>query len=109
MNSEHGWFLIKVQRGREPADVDFFSIMVDGSLDNDILQQQVHNVTRQREELQQMEVELRAQSIARSRILEIQSSCDAKIKTHANAASELEVWIQNVTMIVINYNMIFGL
>ncbi|XVF51072.1 hypothetical protein PTKIN_Ptkin04bG0154900 [Pterospermum kingtungense] len=82
--------IYEVQRGREPADVDFFSIMVDGSIDDDILQQRVHNVTRQREELQQMEVELRAQSIARSRILEIQSSCDAKIKAHANAASELE-------------------
>lgn len=83
--------LIKVQHGREPADVDFCSITVDGSLDDDILQQRIHNVTRQREELQQMEVELRAQAIARSRILEMQSSCDAKIKAHANAASKLEV------------------
>ncbi|XVF10161.1 hypothetical protein REPUB_Repub07fG0158800 [Reevesia pubescens] len=78
------------EHGREPADVDFCSITVDGSLGDDILQQRVHNVTRQREELQQMEVELRAQAIARSRILEMQSSCDAKIKAHANAAAKLE-------------------
>ncbi|XVE64473.1 hypothetical protein DITRI_Ditri07aG0103600 [Diplodiscus trichospermus] len=78
------------EHGREPADVDFCSITVDGSLDDDILQQRIHNVTRQREEIQQMEVELRAQAIARSRILEMQSSCDAKIKAHSNAAAKLE-------------------
>ncbi|XVF12744.1 hypothetical protein REPUB_Repub08aG0145900 [Reevesia pubescens] len=78
------------EHGREPADVDFCSITVDVSLDDDILQQRIHNVTRQREELQQMEVELRAQAIARSRILEMQSSCDAKIKAHANTAAKLE-------------------
>ncbi|XP_022763167.1 uncharacterized protein LOC111308796 isoform X4 [Durio zibethinus] len=78
------------EHGREPADVDFFSITVDGSLDDDILRQQIHNVARQREQLQQMEVELRAQAIARSRILEMQSSFDAKIKAHANAVAKLE-------------------
>ncbi|XWS61401.1 hypothetical protein CRYUN_Cryun07bG0123100 [Craigia yunnanensis] len=78
------------EHGREPADFDFCSITVDGSLDDDILQQRIHNVIRQREELQQIEVELRAQAIARSRILEIQSSYDAKIKSHANSASKLE-------------------
>ncbi|XP_022736547.1 uncharacterized protein LOC111289617 isoform X3 [Durio zibethinus] len=82
--------IYEVQHGREPDDVDFCSITVDGSLDEDILQQQIHNVTRQREELQQMEVELRAQAIARARILEIQNSCDAKIKAHASAAAKLE-------------------
>ena len=83
--------LIKVQHGREPADVDFCSIMVDGSLDDDILQQRINNVTRQREEFQQMEVELQTQAIAKSRILEIQSKCDDKIKALANDASKLEV------------------
>ncbi|OMO97807.1 hypothetical protein COLO4_14351 [Corchorus olitorius] len=80
------------EHGREPADVDFCSITVDGSLDDDILQQRIHNVTRQREELQHVEVELRAQAIARSRILEMQSSCDAKIQAHANAVAKLEAW-----------------
>ncbi|XWS38038.1 hypothetical protein CRYUN_Cryun19dG0096700 [Craigia yunnanensis] len=55
-----------------------------------IYEQQVHNITRQREELQQMEVELRARAIARSRILEMQSSCDAKIKSHANTVAEFK-------------------
>ncbi|TYH55108.1 hypothetical protein ES332_D09G215800v1 [Gossypium tomentosum] len=78
------------EHGREPADVDFFPIMVDGSLGDDILQQQIHNVSRQREELQRMEVELRAQAIARPRILDLQSSCDAKIEAHAGATAKLE-------------------
>ncbi|OMO95096.1 hypothetical protein CCACVL1_05597 [Corchorus capsularis] len=82
--------IYEVQHGREPADVDFCSITVDGSLDDDILQQRIHNVARQREELQHVEVELRAQAIARSRILEMQSSCDAKIQAHANAVVKLE-------------------
>ncbi|XP_022722881.1 uncharacterized protein LOC111279993 isoform X4 [Durio zibethinus] len=82
--------IYEVQHGREPDDVNFCSNMVDGSLDDDILQQRIHDVARQREELQQMEVELRAQAIARSRILEIQSKCGAEIKAHANAASKLE-------------------
>ncbi|KAB2066977.1 hypothetical protein ES319_A09G196000v1 [Gossypium barbadense] len=68
----------------------FFSIMVDGNLGDDILQQQIHNVSRQREELQRMEVELRAQAIARPRILDLQSSCDAKIEAHAAATVKLE-------------------
>ncbi|GMI71632.1 hypothetical protein like AT5G53620 [Hibiscus trionum] len=78
------------EHGREPADVDFFSITVDGSLDDDILQQRIHNVTKQREDLQQMEVELRAQAIARPRILDMQNNCDSKIKAHANATAKLE-------------------
>ncbi|KAK8599878.1 hypothetical protein V6N12_049748 [Hibiscus sabdariffa] len=78
------------EHGREPVDVDFFSITVDGSLDDDILQQRIHNVTKQREDLQQMEVELRAQAIARPRILDMQSSCDAQINAHANATAKLE-------------------
>ncbi|GMI76516.1 hypothetical protein like AT5G53620 [Hibiscus trionum] len=81
--------IYEVQHGREPADANFF-ITADGSLDGDILQQQIHNITRQREELLQMEVKLRAQAIARSRVLEMQRSCDAKIAAHADAVAKLE-------------------
>ncbi|KAE8675557.1 leucine-rich repeat receptor-like protein kinase PEPR1 [Hibiscus syriacus] len=77
------------EHGREPSDVNF-SITVDGSLDDNISQLQIHNITRQREELLQMEVKLRAQTIARSRVLEMQSSCDAKVAAHANAVAKLE-------------------
>lgn len=81
-----------MQQGREPADVDFCSITVDGSLDNDsILQQRLHSVSRQREDLQHLEIELRAQVIARTEILEMQNSFDAQIKEHASAATKLQV------------------
>lgn len=71
--------------------MDFCSITIDGSLDNDLLQQRLHDVARQREELQQMETELRAQMIARSELMEMQNSFDAEIKEHANAAAKLQV------------------
>ncbi|CAK7324260.1 unnamed protein product [Dovyalis caffra] len=78
------------EHGREPVDVDFCSITVDGGLDDDILQQRIHSVARQREELQQMETELRAQVIVRSEIMEMQNSFHAQIKEHQDAAAELE-------------------
>lgn len=81
-----------MQQGREPLDVDFCSITIDGSLDNDILQQRLHTIAHQREELQQMEIELRAQVIARSEVMEMQNSFDAQIKDHANAAVKLQVY-----------------
>ena len=82
---------VKVQQGREPADVDFCSITIDGILDNDILQQRLHSVVKQREELQQMETELRAQLIARGEIMEMRSTYDAHIKEHENAKIKLQV------------------
>ncbi|EEF42783.1 conserved hypothetical protein [Ricinus communis] len=78
------------EHGREPADVDFCSITVDGSLDNDILQQRIHSITRQREELQQMEIEVKAQMIARSEIIEMRNSFDAQIKEHEDSAAKLQ-------------------
>lgn len=80
-----------MQHGREPADVDFFSIAMDGGLDNDLMQQRLHGVARQREELQHIEIKLRAQMIARSEVVEMQNTYDAQIKEHANAAAKLQV------------------
>ncbi|XP_059451581.1 uncharacterized protein LOC132182347 isoform X4 [Corylus avellana] len=79
-----------IYEGREPLDVDFCSITVDGSLDEDLLPQRLHSVTRQREELQRTEIELTAQMIARSEIMGMQSNFDAQIKEHANAAAKLQ-------------------
>ncbi|TKY74036.1 Reticulocyte-binding protein a [Spatholobus suberectus] len=78
------------EQGREPLDVDFCSITVDGTLDNDILQQQLHSVVRQRQELLQMEIELKAQMIARTEIMEMRNTFDAQLKEHANNADELQ-------------------
>ena len=89
--AEDDFMFFKVQQGREALNVDFCSITVDGPLDNDILQRQIHDVARRREEVQQMEIELRAQMIARNEITEMQNSLDAQLKEHANAASKLQV------------------
>ncbi|ONI25732.1 hypothetical protein PRUPE_2G317300 [Prunus persica] len=82
--------IYEVQQGREPVDVDFCSITIDGTLDQDLLQQQIDDVSRQREELQHMEIELKAQMIATSEIIELQNNFDAQIKDHANAAAKLQ-------------------
>ncbi|KAL2558812.1 hypothetical protein Fot_03551 [Forsythia ovata] len=73
------------EQGREPTDVDFCSITIDRGLDNNILQQRLLTLAKQREELQHMEIDLRAQVIIRSEIMEMQKSYDAQIKEHANA------------------------
>ncbi|XP_057479592.1 uncharacterized protein LOC130766879 isoform X2 [Actinidia eriantha] len=78
------------EHGGEPVDVDFCSITIDGSSDNDILQQRLHSVGRQREDLQQIEIELRAQIIARSEIMELQNNYDKQIKEHVNANVKLQ-------------------
>ncbi|XP_044492610.1 uncharacterized protein LOC123216261 isoform X2 [Mangifera indica] len=78
------------EQGREPADVDFCSITVDGNLGNGLLQQRLHSVARQREELQHLEIELRAQMIARTEIVEMQNSYESQIKEQSNAAAKLQ-------------------
>ena len=83
--------LVKVQKIRDPADVNFRSITIHGSLDEDILQQRLHGVARQREELQQMEIEFQARIMVRSEIMEMQNTFDAQIKEHADANIKLQV------------------
>ncbi|XP_017421939.1 uncharacterized protein LOC108331634 isoform X3 [Vigna angularis] len=78
------------EQGREPLDVDFCSITVDGTLDNDILQQQLHNVVRQRQELLQMEIDLKAQMIARTEIMDMRNSFDAQLKDNVNNTTKLQ-------------------
>ncbi|XP_043721925.1 uncharacterized protein LOC122669249 isoform X3 [Telopea speciosissima] len=82
------------EQGAVPLEADFGSITMDGSLDNDMLRQRLHSITRQREELQHMEIELKAQAIARSQIMEMQDNLDAQIKEHANAAAKLQEQLQ---------------
>ncbi|CAH9110117.1 unnamed protein product [Cuscuta europaea] len=77
--------IYEVQHGREPADVDFCSIAIDGSPDSDLLHQRLHTVAKQRDELQQMEIELQAQIITRSQIMELRKVFEAEVKEQANA------------------------
>lgn len=91
---------MKVQHGREPLDVDFRSLSVDGVLDNDTLQQRLHATAKQRGELQNMEIELRAQVIARSEIVRLQNAFDAQIKEQANATAKLQVFFGFISVIM---------
>ncbi|CAK9141595.1 unnamed protein product [Ilex paraguariensis] len=82
--------IYEVHQGREPIGIDFSSIPTDGSLDNDVLEQRLHSVMRQREELLHMEIELKARLIARLQIMEMQNTYDAQIKEHADANVKLQ-------------------
>ncbi|KAL9225435.1 hypothetical protein vseg_001362 [Gypsophila vaccaria] len=72
--------------------VDFCTIQMDGilSVDDGILQQRIHNLARQREEMQQVEIELRAQLIAKAEIIEMQSSFDARFQDQSAVISRLQ-------------------
>lgn len=70
--------------------MDFCSITIDGSMDNE-LQQRLRSVVKQKEELQHIETELRAELIARSQIIALQSTYDSQIKEHVNANVKLQV------------------
>ncbi|CAA0817100.1 Unknown protein, partial [Striga hermonthica] len=82
--------IYEVHRGREPVDVDFSSILIDGCLDHDIMQQRLGALAKQREGLQQMEIELRAQVIMSSEVVRIQNKFDAQIKENADANAKLQ-------------------
>ncbi|MCL7031961.1 hypothetical protein MKW94_026652 [Papaver nudicaule] len=75
------------QQQQQQLDVDLCSMLVN---DNNNAEQKLHNIVRQRQELLQMEVELRAQFIARSEIIAMQNNYNAQINEHANAASHLK-------------------
>ncbi|XP_041991937.1 uncharacterized protein LOC121742775 isoform X3 [Salvia splendens] len=76
--------------GRRSLDVDFCSIIIDGGLDNDILEQRLHNLVGKREELHNMELVLRAQISARSEIVRLHNTFDGQIKEHMNANVKLQ-------------------
>ncbi|KAM0913303.1 hypothetical protein ACQ4PT_012248 [Festuca glaucescens] len=71
---------------------DFCSITIDGSggLSDDILQQRLQSIMRQREELQQVEIDLRAQAIAHPQIIEVQRRFGEAAKEHVVAAEKLK-------------------
>ncbi|CAI9772032.1 unnamed protein product [Fraxinus pennsylvanica] len=74
----------------EPVDLNFCSIPVDGRLESDILNQRFYAIAKQKEELQHVEIELQAQIIAGSEVMQMQNNFDAQIKEHANASVKLQ-------------------
>ncbi|RRT64747.1 hypothetical protein B296_00011699 [Ensete ventricosum] len=84
---------VKVQEGTSLLDVDPCSVTTEGvgELNDDILQQKLQEITRHRERLQQMEIELRARAIARSDILEVQNSFEGQLKEQIDFNANLKV------------------
>uniref|UniRef100_A0A1D1YK66 Reticulocyte-binding protein 2 a n=1 Tax=Anthurium amnicola TaxID=1678845 RepID=A0A1D1YK66_9ARAE len=80
--------IYEVQEGTGPLGVDLCSITIDGG--GDELQQRLHSISRQREELQQVEIELRARVFAKTEIVEMQKNFDTQISEHVNAVSKLK-------------------
>ncbi|KAK1320795.1 hypothetical protein QJS10_CPA03g01931 [Acorus calamus] len=72
-------------------DMDFSLITGDA----DLLQQQLHDVSRRRGELQQLEVELQARVIARTEILGMQDSYNQQMKEQADATASLKEQLEN--------------
>ncbi|EOA13163.1 hypothetical protein CARUB_v10026186mg [Capsella rubella] len=62
----------------------------DGFSNSEMLQQQILNVSRKKGELQQLEIELRAQLFARHEIMEIQSNYESQFTEYANAAARMQ-------------------
>ncbi|CAD5192986.1 unnamed protein product [Musa acuminata subsp. malaccensis] len=84
--------IYEVQEGTSLLDVDPCSVTTEGvgELNDDILQQKLQEITRQRERLQQMEIELRARAIARSDILEVQNSFEGQLKEQIDFNANLK-------------------
>lgn len=82
---DEGYGFLKVQQGEGRVEVDFCS------MDGDLLEQRCLDVSRKRDELQHLEIELRAQIIARTEILEMQRSFGARMSEHVNASVKLKV------------------
>ncbi|KAI3808756.1 hypothetical protein L1987_24717 [Smallanthus sonchifolius] len=74
-------------QGREPLDLNFFSIAVAGGSDPEVC---LDEVVKQREQLQHLEVHLKARLIARSEVMKMQERFDSQIKDHITANLKLQ-------------------
>ncbi|GFY84032.1 hypothetical protein Acr_03g0008060 [Actinidia rufa] len=88
--SRKEWRVVSEQSVRNASSEDMDRLKLGQSDERTIYEQRLHSVGRQREELQQIEIELRAQIIARSEIMELQNNYDKQIKDHANANVKLQ-------------------
>ncbi|KAK4793770.1 hypothetical protein SAY86_024205 [Trapa natans] len=78
------------EQEKDSLDVQFSSTIIDGNSNSDYLQQRLHDIARQREELQHMEIDLRAQMIIRSEITGMKNSFETQVKEHADAVVKLQ-------------------
>ncbi|KAF8042813.1 hypothetical protein BT93_A1211 [Corymbia citriodora subsp. variegata] len=75
------------EQGRQP--LDFCTITIDGNSEDDLLEQ-LQSIARDREDLQDQEIDLRAQMIAKSLIAEMRNTFDSRIKEHEGVAVKLQ-------------------
>ncbi|KAH8949214.1 hypothetical protein BDL97_10G019900 [Sphagnum fallax] len=61
----------------------------------EVLEQRLHDIATQREQLQQAEVELRACFIARSEVIQMQNTFDEQSKQHSHIVVDLQVWVKD--------------
>ncbi|XP_010048647.1 uncharacterized protein LOC104437401 isoform X1 [Eucalyptus grandis] len=79
--------IYEVQQGRQ--HLDFCTITIDGNSGDDLLER-LQSIARKREDFQHLEIELRAQMIAKSEIAEMKTSFESKIKEREDAAVKLQ-------------------
>lgn len=76
-----------IYEGREPLTTDFFPITIDGGSDHEL---RLDDVVKQREHLQHLEINLKAQLIARSEVMGMQERFDSQIKEQITASVKLK-------------------
>lgn len=72
---------------------------------DDALEQQLLDVSRKREQLQQAELELRAQFFARSEVHRMQNSYEEQSKQHADLVASLQVLIRAPLFSFLRHNL----
>ncbi|GAB2233741.1 hypothetical protein Droror1_Dr00002970 [Drosera rotundifolia] len=73
--------------------MDYHSMQMSGgvwALDDGMVQQRLHALARQGDEVQQIEIELKAQVIARLEIMELQNSFEIRMKEQVDLAVKLQ-------------------
>lgn len=83
--------MYEVQHGRGYANIKLSSIIVDCSLDDDMLQQQVVGLKIQKEELHLIDIGFEVQGNAKIGIIEIQNNFNDQTEVHEDVATVLEL------------------
>ncbi|XP_073035551.1 uncharacterized protein [Primulina eburnea] len=88
--SRKEWRVVSEQMVRNSANEEVERSKIGQSDERLIYEQRLQTVAKQREELQHIEIELRGQLFASSKILELQKTYDAQIHEHVNANIKLQ-------------------
>eukprot|EP00252_Welwitschia_mirabilis_P005813 TRINITY_DN1640_c0_g1_i2.p1 TRINITY_DN1640_c0_g1~~TRINITY_DN1640_c0_g1_i2.p1 ORF type:complete len:854 (+),score=213.93 TRINITY_DN1640_c0_g1_i2:292-2853(+) len=79
-----------VQQSNGQLDIGLGSLSLDGGNSEESLQQRLHEITRQREQLQQLEIDLKTQFIVKAKVMRLQSGFDEQAKQHASIVADLQ-------------------